>query len=102
MRTRKHLEQERSLTLLSSARGFNSGIGPYNYVPSREVGIVFVTLFAISTGELANVYDPEDGSLHPHSCPHCPSRPVPYVVALPNRCILWCVRSGWMERTSVL
>ncbi|KAI6145077.1 RTA1 like protein-domain-containing protein [Pisolithus tinctorius] len=27
----------------------NTGIGPYNYVPSRDVGIAFVTLFAIST-----------------------------------------------------
>lgn len=27
----------------------NTGIGPYNYVPSRDVGIAFVALFAIST-----------------------------------------------------
>ncbi|KAI6132910.1 RTA1-domain-containing protein [Pisolithus croceorrhizus] len=27
----------------------NTGIGPYNYVPSRDVGIAFVTLFGIST-----------------------------------------------------
>lgn len=27
----------------------NTGIGPYNYVPSRDVGIAFVVLFAIST-----------------------------------------------------
>ncbi|KIM54062.1 hypothetical protein SCLCIDRAFT_1222277 [Scleroderma citrinum Foug A] len=38
-----------TLTTSLMTRGFNSGIGPYNYVPSREVGIVFVTLFAIST-----------------------------------------------------
>lgn len=38
-----------TLTTSLMTRGSNSGIGPYNYVPSLEVGIVFVTLFAIST-----------------------------------------------------
>ncbi|KIJ63599.1 hypothetical protein HYDPIDRAFT_29392 [Hydnomerulius pinastri MD-312] len=27
----------------------NTGVGPYDYIPSRSVGIAFVTLFAIST-----------------------------------------------------
>ncbi|KAH7912843.1 RTA1 like protein-domain-containing protein [Hygrophoropsis aurantiaca] len=43
--------------LLSRAQAFdpevllrgNTGIGPYDYVPTRSVGIIFTTLFAIST-----------------------------------------------------
>lgn len=31
------------------ASGGHTGIGPYDYVPDRSVGILFVTLFAIST-----------------------------------------------------
>ncbi|KAL4076751.1 RTA1 like protein-domain-containing protein [Scleroderma yunnanense] len=38
-----------TLTTPLISRGSNTGIGPYNYVPSQAVGIVFVTLFAIST-----------------------------------------------------
>jgi len=46
-----------SASISSSAGGFdpevllrgNTGIGPYDYVPTKSVGIVFVTLFTIST-----------------------------------------------------
>jgi len=31
------------------AAGGHTGIGPYDYVPDRNVGIIFITLFAIST-----------------------------------------------------